>query len=67
MEIIDKINIIKKSIEETDRLVDLLISNLEVQKLNANNNENKIIQLKEEVRLNVEKIDEIIEDYNANF
>ena len=66
MEIIDKINIIKKSIEETDRLVDLLISNLEAQKLNANNNENKIIQLKEEVRLNVEKIDEIIEDYNAN-
>ena len=66
MEIIEKINIIKKSIEETDRLVDLLISNLELQKLNANNNENKIIQLKEEVRLNVEKIDEIIEDYNAN-
>ena len=66
MEIIEKINKLKKSIKETDQLVDELISSLEAQKLSANNRENKIFNLKEEVRINVEKIDEIIEDYNGN-
>ena len=66
MEIIEKINKLKKSIKETDKLVDELISSLEAQKLSANNRENKIFNLKEEVRINVEKIDEIIEDYNGN-
>ena len=66
MEILEKIDTLKKSIEETDKLVDELISSLQAQKLRVVNKESKILHLKKEVRNNVDKIDKIIEDYNAN-
>lgn len=66
MEIIKKISTIKKSIKETDKLVDDLISRLKAQKLSVSNKEKKILHLKEEISNNVDKIDKIIEDYNAN-
>ena len=66
MEIMKKLATLKKSIDETDQLVEKLLSNLEVQKLKVENKEKKILHLKKEVSNNIDKIDKIIEDYNAN-
>ena len=66
MEIEKDINVLKKSIKELEQLVEELISSLEAQKLRVSNKEKIISQLKEEVRINVEKIDQIIEEYHAN-
>ena len=66
MEIIDKIIELEKSIVETDELVDELISSLQAQKLRVENKEKKILKLKEEIRYNIDKIDKIVEKYNAN-
>ena len=66
MEIEKEVNDLKKSIIELELLVEELISSLEAQKLRVSNKEKVISQLKEEVRINVEKIDQIIEEYHAN-
>ena len=66
MEIEKEINDLKKSILELELLVEELISSLEAQKLRVSNKEKIISQLKEEVRTNIEKIDEIIDEYHAN-
>ena len=66
MEITKKINDLKKSIFELEQLVEELISSLEAQKLRVANKEKIISQLKEDVKRNIEKIDEIIEEYHAN-
>ena len=61
-----EINHLKKSIKELEQLVEELIASLEAQKLRVSNKEKMISQLKAEVRTNIEKIDEIIEEYHAN-
>ena len=66
MEIEKEINDLKKSVLELELLVEELISSLEAQKLRVSNKEKMISQLKAEVRTNIEKIDEIIEEYHAN-
>ena len=66
MEIEKEIKDLKKSIIELELLVEELISSLEAQKLKVSNKEKIISQLKEEVRTNIEKIDQIIEEYHAN-
>ena len=66
MEIEKEINYLKKSVLELELLVEELISSLEAQKLRVSNKEKIISQLKEEVRTNIEKIDQIIEEYHAN-
>ena len=66
MEIEKEVNDLKKSIIELELLVEELISSLEAQKLRVSNKEKIISQLKEEVRTNIEKIDQIIEEYHAN-
>ena len=66
MEIEKEIKDLKKSIKELEQLVEELIASLEAQKLRVSNKEKIISQLKEEVRTNIEKIDEIIEEYHAN-
>ena len=66
MEIEKEINDLKKSVLELEVLVEELISSLEAQKLKVSNKEKIISQLKEEVRTNIEKIDQIIEEYHAN-
>jgi hypothetical protein len=66
MEINKKIIILKKSIQETDDLVNEIISSLNNQKLKVESKEKKISKLKEEVRSNIDKIDQIIENYNAD-
>ena len=57
---------LSKSIFELEQLVEELISSLEAQKLRVANKEKIISQLKEDVKRNIEKIDEIIEEYHAN-
>ena len=66
MEIEKEINDLKKSVLELEVLVEELIASLEAQKLRVSNKEKMISQLKAEVRTNIEKIDEIIEEYHAN-
>ena len=66
MEVEKEINDLKKSVLELELLVEELISSLEAQKLRVSNKEKIISQLKEEVRANIEKIDQIIEEYHAN-
>ena len=66
MEIGKEINDLKKSVLELGLLIEELISSLEAQKLRVSNKEKIISQLKEEVRVNIEKIDQIIEEYHAN-
>ena len=66
MEIEKEINDLKKSVLELELLVEELISSLEAQKLRVSNKEKIISQLKEEVRINIEKIDQIIEEHHAN-
>ena len=66
MEIEKEIHDLKKSIIELELLVEELISSLEAQKLRVSNKEKIISKLKEEVRINIEKIDQIIEEYHAN-
>ena len=66
MEIEKEINNLKKSVLELELLVEELISSLEAQKLRVSNKEKIISQLKEEIRTNIEKIDQIIEEYHAN-
>ena len=61
-----EVNHLKKSIKELEQLVEELIASLEAQKLRVSNKEQIISQLKAEVRTNIEKIDEIIEEYHAN-
>ena len=61
-----ELNHLKKSIKELEQLVEELIASLEAQKLRVSNKEKMISQLKAEVRNNIEKIDEIIEEYHAN-
>ena len=66
MEIEKEVNDLKKSIIELELLVEELISSLEAQKLRVSNKEKIISQLKEDIRSNIEKIDQIIEEYHAN-
>jgi hypothetical protein len=66
MEIFKRIDDLKKSIHDTDILLDELTLNLDVQLLKLEDREKTILKLKEEIQTNVKKIDEIIEVYNAN-
>ena len=66
MEILKKIKNLNKSVETSNQLVDELISSLKAQKLKSQNKEHKIEILKEQIRLNIDKIDKIVENYNAN-
>jgi FKBP-type peptidyl-prolyl cis-trans isomerase (trigger factor) len=66
MEILKKIDELKKIILKSDQLIDNLIKNLDKKQTTINNNEARILHLKDQVKINVEKIDKIIDDYNAN-
>ena len=62
----NKIAELKTSIKKTELLIDEMMLHLEEQKIKNTLKEQKILKLKEEVTINVEKIDEIIENYNGN-
>ena len=64
--IMNKITELETSIKKTELLIDEILLYLEEQKIKNTLKEQKILKLKEEVAINVEKIDEIIENYNGN-
>ena len=66
MEIFKKIAHLKKTIYSTNDLADKLVSIMEIQQLETINKQRKIEELKQEVQKNIDKIDKIIENYNAN-
>ena len=62
----DKITELEISIKKTSLLVDEIVLYLEEQKIKTELKEDKILKLKEEVAINIKKIDEIVENYNGN-
>tara|TARA_B110000196_G_C20714951_1_gene461463 strand:+ start:116 stop:319 length:204 start_codon:yes stop_codon:yes gene_type:complete len=66
MDSLKKIADLKKSIQLTNQLIDKLTDVLKSKENKIHNKENQIKDLKKEIRINAEKIDQIIEDYNAN-
>ena len=64
--IMDKITELETSIKKTDVLVDEIAFYLKEQKIKIKSKEEKFFKLKEEVTANVEKIDDIIENYYGN-
>jgi len=66
MDILKRIEIIKNKMIQAEELVDDLFETLEAKQNKINIKENKILQLKEVVKKNVDKIDKIIDEYNAN-
>ena len=66
MDILKRIEILKNKMIQVEELVDDLLLTLEAKENNIYIKENKILQLKEVVKKNVDKIDSIIDEYNAN-
>ena len=66
MDILKRIEILKNKMIQVEELVDDLLLTLEAKQNNIYIKENKILQLKEVVKKNVDKIDSIIDEYNAN-
>ena len=66
MDILKRIEILKNKMIQAEELVDDLLLTLDAKQNKINIKENKILQLKEVVKKNVDKIDSIIDEYNAN-
>ena len=66
MDILKRIGILKNKMIQVEELVDDLLLTLEAKQNKIYIKENKILQLKEVVKKNVDKIDSIIDEYNAN-
>ena len=65
MDILKRIEILKNKMIQVEELVDDLLLTLEAKQNKIHIKENKILQLKEVVKKNVDKIDSIIDEYNA--
>ena len=66
MDILKRVEILKNKMTQVEELVDDLLLTLEAKQNKIYIKENKILQLKEVVKKNVDKIDSIIDEYNAN-
>ncbi|HIA60654.1 MAG: hypothetical protein MK015_03630 [Alphaproteobacteria bacterium] len=66
MDILKRIEILKNKMIQVEELVDDLLLTLEAKQNKIYIKENKILQLKEVVKKNVDKIDSMIDEYNAN-
>jgi len=66
MDILKRIEILKNKMIQVEELVDDLLLTLEAKQNKIYIKENKILKLKEVVKKNVDKIDSIIDEYNAN-
>ena len=65
MDILKRIEILKNKMIQAEELVDDLLLTLEAKQNKIYIKENKILQMKEVVKKNVDKIDSIIDEYNA--
>ena len=66
MDILKRIEILKNKMIQMEELVDDLLLTLEAKQNKIYIKENQILQLKEVVRKNIDKIDTIIDEHNAN-
>ena len=66
MDILKRIEILKNKMIQVEELVDDLLLTLEAKQNKIYIKENKILQLKEVVKKNIDKIDSMIDEYNAN-
>ena len=66
MDILKRIEILKNKMTQVEELVEDLLLTLEAKQNQLYIKENKISELKKIVKENVDKIDTIIEKYNAN-
>ena len=66
MDILKRIEILKNKMIQVEELVDDLLETLEAKQNKIHIKESKILQLQEVVKKNVDKIDSIIDEYNAN-
>ena len=66
MDILKRIEILKNKMIQAEELVDDLLLTLEAKQNKIYIKENKILELKEVVKKNVDKIDSMIDEYNAN-
>ena len=67
MDILKRIEILKNKMIQVEELVDDLLLTLEAKQNKIYIKENQILQLKEVVKKNIDKIDTIIDEHNANF
>ena len=66
MDILKRIEILKNKMIQVEDLVDDLLLTLEAKQNKIDIKENKILHLKEVVKINIDKIDSIIDEYDAN-
>jgi len=66
MDILKRIEALKNKVIQVEELVDDLLLTLEAKQNKIYINENKILQLKKVVKINVDKIDAIIDEYNVD-
>ena len=66
MDILKRIEILKNKMIQVEELVDDLLLTLEAKQNKIDIKENKILHLKEVVKKNIDKIDTIIDEYNAD-
>ena len=66
MDILKRIEILKNKMIQVEELVDDLLLTLEAKQNKIYIKENQILQLKEVVKKNIDKIDTIIDKQNAN-
>lgn len=66
MDILKRIEILKNKMIQVEELVDDLLLTLEAKQNKIYIKENKILHLKEVVKKNIDKIDTIIDEYNAD-
>ena len=66
MDILKRIEILKNKMIQVEELVDDLLLTLEAKQNKIYIKENQILQLKEVVKKNIDKIDTIIDEHNAN-
>ena len=66
MDILKRIEILKNKMIQVEELVDDLLETLEAKQNKIHIKESKILQLQEVVKKNVDKIDKIIDEHNAD-
>ena len=67
MDILKRIETLKNKMIQVEELVDDLLLTLEAKQNKIYIKEDQILQLKEVVKKNIDKIDTIIDEHNANF
>ena len=66
MDLLKKVKELQNKLTQTEELIEDLLLSLDSNEAKVQNREKKIEFLKENIKKNVEKLDIIIKDYNAN-